>query len=167
MEQESRAALYLVSSAMVRSRIVTPAIEASTAVQAVHLRLGARSASEIRITTDRAEVRGASGEIMVREGLCCGVVAVPVPGGGAGMSVDGVKVVVVRRRLPVDRLEALIELLGAAEFPLAEDGPEDEDTTDGGHCGKENGEDIALLFSSGTSHCRGCGGLCIHSLGLG
>jgi hypothetical protein len=144
-------------------RVVAP-VEARSAVQVVHLRLGARSARKVRITTDGAEVRGASGEIVVGEGSRSGVAS--VTRGGAGVAVDGVHVVVVRW-LPVDRLETLVELLRAAELPLTEDGPEDEDTSDGCNSGNENGENIALLFGSCAGHRRCGGGSSINSLSLG
>lgn len=41
--------------------------------------------------------------------------------------------------LPINGVEALIELLGARELPFAEDGPEDSDTSNGGSYGDNNG----------------------------
>jgi hypothetical protein len=41
--------------------------------------------------------------------------------------------------LPINRIEALIELLGAGELPFAEDSPEDSDTANGGSNGDNDG----------------------------
>lgn len=45
--------------------------------------------------------------------------------------------------LPVNRLETLFETLGAAQLPLAEDGPQNSDTTErSGNC-NQDGDNVA------------------------
>ena len=52
-------------------------------------------------------------------------------------------------RLPVNGLHALVELLGAAELPLAEDSPDDEDTADG-RSDNDHDRDCSALLSRVT-----------------
>jgi hypothetical protein len=72
--------------------------------------------------------------------------------------------VVVGGLLPVDGLETLVELLGARELPLAENGPEDGDTAEGGSNRDEDRRSRAFVFiggrGGGGQRCRRCvGGL--------
>jgi hypothetical protein len=150
-----------------RNRRVVAPVEASTAVQTRHLRLRARSTSEIRITTDGTDMRGASGEVVVRNRVERRVIVAAVCGRSAGLATERIEVVIVGRRLPVDRLETLIELLRAAELPFTEDSPEDEDTTNRCHSGDEDGKDVALLLGGRSSHGRGIGSLNRDGVSLG
>ena len=59
------------------------------------------------------------------------------------------------RLLPVNGLHPLVKLLGASELPLAEDGPDDKDTTDGGNDGDEDGSDVALVLVGCCGSCHG------------
>jgi hypothetical protein len=57
-------------------------------------------------------------------------------------------IIIMARRLPVNGLESVFELLRATELPLAEDGPENGDTTEGGSDSDEDRHDITR-FGSG------------------
>lgn len=61
----------------------------------------------------------------------------------------------ILRLLPVDGLHPLVKLLGASELPLAEDGPDDKDTTNGGDGGNEDGSDVALALVGCCGSCHG------------
>lgn len=65
----------------------------------------------------------------------------------------GNRAVVCGGLLPVDGAQALVELLGARELPLAEDGPEDGNAADRRRDDDEHGDDgaLAALAVSGAS----------------
>lgn len=121
-----------------------------------HLRAGAGATSQISITANRSE-RGSSGsEVVVRDGLerivmvgaittrAEGILAMArarmegTMGEGSSASVETGNTVISSSWLPVDRLHAVFEVSRGLELPLADDGPEDEDTTNGGSNGCDN-----------------------------
>jgi len=126
---------------------------ADPAVEVVHLRLRARTACEVGVSTDGREVGRSSGEVVVGNrvlGGCVPAVAVQallvgvarmegrrvrVAAGGAGQT--GVAVAVVVGGQPVDGGHPVVELARLAELPFAEDGPDDSDTYDATSDGKD------------------------------
>ena len=53
-------------------------------------------------------------------------------------------VVLAHSWLPVDGIEAAVELFGTGKLPFTEDRPKDENTTDGGYNGDEHSQGCAL-----------------------
>jgi len=131
--------------------IVTVAsIDAGTTVKSLlHLGLRAGTTSKVSITTTGRKGRGASGKVVVRyrgEPTTSIIRAAAVAPGEAHYVVVTRRV--ERRRvgghptvsgetavmfcgLPVDGLEAILELSGGTELPLANNGPDDGAATDG------------------------------------
>lgn len=118
-------------------------------IAAVLPHLWAGATGYIRVSTDWADmaVGRASGEVMV-EGIAAS--------GGRGERVARVAtvrgdnaIIIMARRLPVNGLESVFELLRATELPLAEDGPENGNTTNRGSDSNEDRHDIAR-FRSGS-----------------
>lgn len=129
-------------------RVVGTAVHAGATVQLVHLRPGAGTASEIGVTTDGSEGSRAGSEVVIRDGLettvamlrsisSVGTVAVTRRVEGllrrarAGAVEAGETVPVVGGGLPIDGLHPVLEAGRGLELPLANDGPADEDDTNG------------------------------------
>ena len=55
-----------------------------------------------------------------------------------------VRVVLAHSWLPVDGIEAAVELFGAGKFPLTKDRPNDENTADRGYNSDEDSQGCAL-----------------------
>lgn len=130
--------------------VAVASIDAGTTVKSLlHLRLGAGTTSEVSITTTGRKGRGASGKVVVRQRreAATGIVhaAAVAPGEaryvvvtrrverrriGGHPTVSG-EAAVVLCGLPVDGLEAILELSGGTELPFANNGPDDGAATDG------------------------------------
>lgn len=111
--------------------------------------------SEIGVSTDRSRVSRTSSEIMLKLAVIRVAVSVTRAGversGGRGSAaVLGDDAVVISGvGLPIgDGVEALIKLLGAGEFPFAENGPEDGGTSNGGSNGDNDGKGGPLCSCS-------------------
>ena len=130
--------------------VTVASIDAGTTVKSLlHLGLGAGTTSEVSITTTGRKGRGASGKVVVRyrgEATTSIVRAAAVAPGEAhhvvvtrrverrrigGHPTVSREAAVVLCRLPVDGLEAILELSGGTELPLANNGPDDGAATDG------------------------------------
>jgi hypothetical protein len=113
-------------------------------------RLGTGAAVEISVTTNRHQARGASGEVMISD-------TVPVVGRGtiashARLMASGVegrgdraavrcKTFIVRvRGLPVDGLHTVLKLGRRTELPLADNGPDESNTTDAASDGSDDSQ---------------------------
>jgi len=136
------ATLVLMSGGWV---VTVASIDAGTTVKSLlHLGLGAGTTSEVSITSTGRKGRGTSGKVVVRYRGESTTAAV-APG-------EAHQVVVTRRverrrigghptvsgetafvlcGLPVDGLEAILELSGGTELPLANNGPDDGAATNG------------------------------------
>jgi len=138
--------------------IVVGSGEARAPAQFVHLRTRAGTASEISISTNRGEMRGTSSEIVIRErwqssssitmsligsrSTIAAMAHARVERGGIRCTAAVSDRAAVCRvgRLPVNGLQALIKLGRTSKFPLAENSPEDNDTTDTGSHYNEGGQ---------------------------
>lgn len=117
-------------------------------------------ARHVRVTADRADMGRASGEVVlerVRAASRGGATAVR---GSRRETASGEATIFVALGPPVNGVHAVLELLGATELPLAEDSPENEDTTNGGDNSNQDGDDVAAdLGCSGQLRQDGCGSL--------
>ena len=101
----------------------------------------AGAAVHIGVSTNRAG--GRSGKVVVGDGLKVGaLLGLEGCPRGAAVGRDD-SVIVVRRSSPVDGLEAVFEFLGAAELPLAEDGPEHRNSSKRGDDDQEDSGNVA------------------------
>jgi hypothetical protein len=130
--------------------VVVVASETRTALKSLmHLWLGAGATSEVSVTTASRKWCGAGGEIVLRKG---GEAARRIVRAATVAPGEAHQVVVARRverrcvgghpmvsrettlmlcGLPVDGLEAVLELRRRTELPFADDGPNDGAATDG------------------------------------
>ena len=122
-----------------------------------HLRLGAWSSRKIRISSTRGKVRGSGGEVVIRKrrGALTGVVSVMlrrvvirlvstrvegrvrVSGRGTVKTWDAV---IRTGGLPVDWLHTVLEFVRRLELPLADEGPDNRDTSDRGSQGDDDSQ---------------------------
>lgn len=123
---------------------------------------GARTTGHVRITSHRAQVSWSSGEVVVEAMIQARVAASAAVSramrGSRETTIGGNNVIIIRTwLLPVDGLQTLVETLGAAQLPFAEDGPKNGDTTEGGKDSNEDSNDAAfvLVLLSGSRHRRG------------
>jgi len=136
--------------------VVESTVEAWTASEMLlHRGQGAGTARKISVSTNGA---GASCEVMVQgiSAVASARVRVAGPraerrGAGVGTAMRGNAAVLVGGLLPVDGLETLVEFLGTRELPLAEDGPNDEDTTNGSSNSDEDCGGRSLVLIRGRS----------------
>jgi len=149
----------------------------------LHLRLGARATSEVSVASNRRERRRASGEVVFgqrREVASSGVIGASAGGvltvaAGeaaavfvAGMERGGVggdsavrrEAAVVHRWLPVDGLEAVLELGRGTELPFADYGP--DDSTSSNRCSEYDDDGQGGVRQTRAANCsivgRGRGG---------
>jgi len=138
------------------SHVITAVVETWPACKMfLHGGQRARGSSEICISTDRSRASGrTSGEIMLKIAVIRVAVSVTrarVEGRCArgSAAVVGDDVVVSGVGLPVgDGVEALVKLLGAGEFPFAENSPEDAGTSNGSDNSDDNGKGGSLCSCS-------------------
>lgn len=129
----------------------------STLVATVASELGAGTTGHVCVSSNGTEMGWASSKVVVGDSV-----------GKTGIGTMAVSTVRVEGRvghatvvgsiiclLPVDRLHPLVKPLGASELPLAEDGPNDKDTTNGGDGGNEDGSDVALGLVGLCGSCHG------------
>jgi len=134
------------------------------------LRLGAWSSRQIRISSTRGQVRGSGGEVVIRErgSALTGVVSVMlrrvvirlvsarvegrmrVGGRGAVKTWDAF---LRTGGLPIDWLHTVLELVRRFELPLADEGPDNRDTSNRGGQGDDDGQgcfvvELAPLFGA-------------------
>jgi len=110
----------------------------ATTKRLLHLGLRAGAASEISVAANGSEVRGGSGQVVIKlvaihscsRGVAVILRRVERRGSRVGAAVGRNNANIVVRRLPVNRGHALVKLGRVAELPLAEDGPEDGNSTD-------------------------------------
>lgn len=111
--------------------------------------LWAGATRHICISSNRAHMGRTSGEVMVERIVASAARRV---GAARVTAVSGDNsIIITRRRLPINGLESVLELLRATELPLAEDGPENGNTSDGGSDSDEDGHDITRSLGS-SSH---------------
>lgn len=135
-----------------RNSIIESTVEAWAASKMLlHRRQRAGTARKISVSTNGA---GAGREVMI-EGIMSAATSARVRVArsraegrcaGVGTAMRGNATVVVGGLLPVDGLETLVELLGARELPLAENGPEDGDAAEGGSDCDEDRRSRASVF---------------------
>ena len=122
-----------------------------------YLRLGTWSSCKVRVSPTRGEVRWSSSEVMVRKGrgfstdaasmllrrVVIGFVSTRVEGRmrvGGGSTVKAWDTVVRSSGLPVDWLHTVLELVRRLELPLADESPDDRDTSDRSGNGDDDGQ---------------------------
>jgi hypothetical protein len=138
-----------------------------------HLRLGAWSSRKIRISCTRSKVRRSRGEVVVRKradaladtvsvvlrGVVIRLVSTRVEGrmrvGGRG-TVNTWNGFLWTGGLPVDWLHTVFELVRRLELPLADEGPDNRDTSNRGGQGDDDGQ--RRLCRRARAACRRDGG---------
>lgn len=125
---------------MDRHVTVVSVVEAwATSEMFLHRRGG--PASHICVSTNGRGV-GSGGKVVV-EGVAARAVSVTrarmVRRARGDAAMRGNAIVLTSGWLPINGVEALIELLGAGELPFTEDGPEDSNTSDGSSHGDNDG----------------------------
>ena len=118
------------------------------------LRLGAWSSRQIRVSSTGGKVRGSGGEVVVRKRtdavsvmlrrVVFGLVSTRVEGrvrvGGRGTVNTWDALLRTGGGLPVNWLHTVLELVRRLELPLADEGPDNCDTSDRGGQGDDDGQ---------------------------
>jgi len=145
---------------MVKRHADVVRIHLSSVVDLMHLRgLGAGTTSKVRVTTDRCKhgrpgskvVLGELIAVTISSSVSVAVAASRMEGRARHTAVSAGESTIGRRRgLEVDGVQALVEFLGTAELPLAEDSPNNAHSADRGGKGDYNSQCGVLGFRGST-----------------
>jgi len=140
-----------------------------------HLRLRAGSSRQIRVSCTRGEMRRSRGKVMVRNRgnaltgvvsvrlrrVVIGLMSTRVEGrvrAGGRATVETWDDVLRTGGLPVDWLHTILELVRRLELPLADEGPDNRDTSDRGGQGDDDGQRCLCRRARAASRSNGPSG---------
>lgn len=158
--------------------VVVALVKTRTTVKSLlHRGLGAGATSKVSVTSARRKCCGPGGEIMVRKGgkattsIIAAITVVPGEahhvvmarrmerrrvGGHLSVGREATRITLVLCGLPIDGLEAILELSRRTELPFANDGPNDGAATDGrsehdedgnGGVGEAGGAELGIAWA--------------------
>lgn len=146
-------------------RVIARARHALATLKLAHLGARTGAALKVSVAADRGECARSGGEVVVRNGVERGgavtrserVVAVAGLEGAVRCSREAAvpreTIIVIVGRLPVDGGHAIVEVLGRAKLPLAEERPRGEDQADGSSYRDDHDERGLRDLLVGTARC--------------